>query len=235
MNYLIVVVCVALVILIHELGHLLAAKLAKIPIAVFSVGFGPKIFGKRFGDTEYRLSAIPLGGYCLPAVENLDDWKMIAPERKIIFSIGGPFANLLFAVILFYLTYLFAGTGVIQSMGKSLLTVSTFCARIVEAIINLPAHPESLAGPVGIVASGGAALKGGLSVVGFASLISINLAVANMIPIPALDGGKILIALAEKFFPSTWKIQMPLQIAGWIVLAGLLVGTLAFDLWRLVA
>src|SRR5688500_2401762 len=51
------------IILVHELGHLLAAKWTRMPASVFSVGFGPRLWGFQWGETEYRLSAVPLGGY----------------------------------------------------------------------------------------------------------------------------------------------------------------------------
>lgn len=54
---------ILLIVLVHELGHLLAAKWARMPASVFSIGFGPRVWGFRWGETEYRLSAIPLGGY----------------------------------------------------------------------------------------------------------------------------------------------------------------------------
>lgn len=50
-------------VVIHEFGHFIVAKLFKIRVETFSVGFGPRIFGKKIGHTDYRLSAIPLGGY----------------------------------------------------------------------------------------------------------------------------------------------------------------------------
>jgi regulator of sigma E protease len=50
-------------VVIHEFGHFLVAKLFKIRVETFSVGFGPRLFGKRWGHTDYRVSAIPLGGY----------------------------------------------------------------------------------------------------------------------------------------------------------------------------
>jgi regulator of sigma E protease len=50
-------------VVIHEFGHFLVAKLFKIRVETFSVGFGPRLFGKKWGQTDYRLSAIPLGGY----------------------------------------------------------------------------------------------------------------------------------------------------------------------------
>src|SRR4249919_1396692 len=50
-------------VVIHEFGHFLVAKMFKIRVETFSVGFGPRLFGKKFGHTDYRVSAIPLGGY----------------------------------------------------------------------------------------------------------------------------------------------------------------------------
>ena len=54
---------ILVIVLVHELGHLLAAKWAGMPASVFSIGFGPKVWGFQWGETEYRLSAVPLGGY----------------------------------------------------------------------------------------------------------------------------------------------------------------------------
>ena len=50
-------------VVLHEFGHFIVAKLFKIRVETFSVGFGPRLFGKRWGHTDYRVSAIPLGGY----------------------------------------------------------------------------------------------------------------------------------------------------------------------------
>lgn len=58
-----VVLFIGILIVFHEFGHLIAAKLSHIPVEVFSVGFGPVILRKKIGETEYRLSAIPLGGF----------------------------------------------------------------------------------------------------------------------------------------------------------------------------
>ena len=50
-------------ILIHEWGHFVMARIFKVRVDVFSIGFGPRLFGWKRGDTDYRLSALPLGGY----------------------------------------------------------------------------------------------------------------------------------------------------------------------------
>ena len=53
-----------IVILVHEFGHFVAAKASGITVEAFSIGWGKKIFGFRRGDTEYRISFLPVGGYC---------------------------------------------------------------------------------------------------------------------------------------------------------------------------
>jgi regulator of sigma E protease len=67
-----VVIFISILIIIHEFGHLIVAKLSHIPVEIFSVGFGPVILKKKIGETEYRLSVVPLGGFI----------KMLGEEEK---------------------------------------------------------------------------------------------------------------------------------------------------------
>ena len=67
LSYLFVVIILGGLIAVHELGHLLVAKLCRIPIAEFSIGFGPKLVGRRWGETTYRISAVSLGGFVIHA------------------------------------------------------------------------------------------------------------------------------------------------------------------------
>jgi regulator of sigma E protease len=68
---------IGVIIFIHESGHFTMAKLFRIPVAVFSLGFGPRLFGFRFKETEYKVSAIPLGGYV--KIHGMEDQEA-APE-----------------------------------------------------------------------------------------------------------------------------------------------------------
>ena len=77
MSYLLIFCTVSLLIILHELGHFLAAKRMGIPIARFSVGLGPKVWGFKIGETEYWLSMIPCGGYVLPALEDEEAFDKI--------------------------------------------------------------------------------------------------------------------------------------------------------------
>jgi regulator of sigma E protease len=93
-------------IVIHEFGHFIVAKLFRIRVDVFSVGFGKRLFGFRKGDTDYRLSLIPLGGYVKMAGENLDEQRtgadyefMSKPKwQRLCVAVAGPTMNILTAL-----------------------------------------------------------------------------------------------------------------------------------------
>jgi regulator of sigma E protease len=99
-------IVLGIIIVIHELGHFLVAKLFKIKVETFSVGFGPRILGYRYGDTDYRISAFPLGGYVKMAGENVGDSVTGAPNeflskpkwQRFLVASAGPAMNLLLAV-----------------------------------------------------------------------------------------------------------------------------------------
>lgn len=92
----------AAIVLVHELGHFLTAKAFGVKIESFSIGFGPRLFGKIHQSTEYRLSVIPLGGYVKMDSASLDSkpvWK------RIVVSLAGPVANLVAAMVVFVCLY----------------------------------------------------------------------------------------------------------------------------------
>src|SRR5580704_17809153 len=72
-NIVVAVLVLSVIIVIHELGHFAVAKLFKIKVETFSVGFGPRLVGFRYGQTDYRISILPLGGYVKMAGENPSD------------------------------------------------------------------------------------------------------------------------------------------------------------------
>lgn len=118
-----VVLFIGILIVIHEIGHLVAAKLSHIPVEVFSVGFGPVILKKKIGETEYRLSAIPLGGFIKMSGEEEKAGPKPAQEVpapaggymtkplgvKIAVIAAGPVSNLILGFLLLFV--LFAGFG----------------------------------------------------------------------------------------------------------------------------
>jgi regulator of sigma E protease len=117
-DFLISVVAVAVVlgfmILIHEFGHYAVAKLLGVRVEVFSIGFGKRLLGFRKGDTDYRISAIPLGGYVKMSGENPMDERTGDPAEfmshsrwhRFLIAIAGPTMNILLAIFLLTTVYM---------------------------------------------------------------------------------------------------------------------------------
>ena len=107
-NILAVIVVLGVMILIHEMGHFLAAKYFGIRVHVFSFGFGPRLFGFKYGDTDYRVCALPFGGYVKMAGENPGDKVGGDPDeflskprwQRFIVAVMGPAMNIALAIIL---------------------------------------------------------------------------------------------------------------------------------------
>ncbi len=100
------VVLIGVLVWVHELGHFLLAKLFGVKVEVFSIGFGPALFKKTLGETEYRLSVIPLGGYVKMhgEEESSKDPRSFSAKpnwQKILIAFAGPLFNLVFAVLVF--------------------------------------------------------------------------------------------------------------------------------------
>ena len=86
MSILSAIVLLGVIIFVHELGHFLFAKLLKVKVLKFSLGFGPKIIGKKYGDTEYLISSIPLGGY-VKMVGETSDTELTEEEKPFAFNL----------------------------------------------------------------------------------------------------------------------------------------------------
>ncbi len=117
-------IVLGLLIFVHEFGHFIWAKFFRVKVLKFSLGFGPKLFGRQFGETEYLISAFPLGGYVkMLGEQNGEEVSAEDKEhsfadkpvwQRFIIVAGGPIFNLLFAVLLFFMIFSIAGlpTGV---------------------------------------------------------------------------------------------------------------------------
>jgi regulator of sigma E protease len=128
MSILFAIIALGALIFIHELGHFLLAKSFGVGVEKFSLGFGPKIFGKKIGDTEYLLSALPLGGYVKMVGEGEDaevseedrqrSFAEKAPLKRIAIVAAGPVFNLLFAFVIFIIIYLMGVPAVTTKVGE---------------------------------------------------------------------------------------------------------------------
>ncbi len=344
-------IVLGILIFVHELGHFLVAKRSGVTVLRFSLGFGPKIFSITRGQTEYRLSLVPLGGYVKMLGEDSEEELPEAADRAGAFSeqsvwkrllivFAGPLSNFVTAIIIFTLLFAFSGIperapdigtvnpgspaekaglqsgdrvlsingepirtwddlsesieklglkplnlrinrgdsdlsiavtptideaknlfgetfkrpliGITVSDNKIVRKVNPLAAgyyaldhtyqlsklffmtviKLVERIVPL----NTLGGPIMIAQMAGKqAAKGVVNLMYFMALISVNLAVLNLLPIPVLDGGHIFFFLIEAALGkplSLRKIEIA-QKVGLLALLSLMVVVCYNDIGRL--
>ncbi len=344
------IVVLGILIFVHELGHFLAAKGLGVRVLKFSLGFGPKVIGKKIGDTDYMLSALPLGGYVKMLGDNLEEeipedekpYSFLSQKnwKKILIVGAGPFFNLIFAALVLWMVFMLgvpvpdavvgdlkegypaieAGmmTGdkiisvdgenvgdwsemaeIIMSSGGRELEIKAkrgdeelvfFVTPILGEGLSEVLTPkqqymigitqsgnyhtvkrgpisalfegtkrtgyytyltfviigkmftgevalENLGGPILIAQVAGSAARQGLvSFLGFLALISINLAILNLLPVPVLDGGHLLFFAIEATIKRPINIrikEVALQI-GLALLVILMIMAFYFDISRLI-
>ncbi|MGD0427338.1 MAG: RIP metalloprotease RseP [Candidatus Acidiferrales bacterium] len=105
-----VTIVLGIMIFVHEWGHFAAAKLCGVRVDVFSLGFGPRLFGVKRGDTDYRISALPFGGYVRMAGDNpLEErtgagYEFLSRPRwqRVIIAVAGPAMNFVLALVILW-------------------------------------------------------------------------------------------------------------------------------------
>ncbi len=236
MSYVAVVFVVGALIAIHEYGHLLAAKLCGIPVKRFSIGFGPKVLEVTHGETSYWLSWIPIGGYVLPAIEQ-DDFRDLPASKRLTFALGGPMANVIAAFMsLFVLGLAQFNLPVFGATSFAATQVWTGLLQQIDGLSALVTDVEQLSGIVGIVAVGGAQFGSSLTgLLTFSVLINLSLAVMNLLPLPPLDGGRILFCVLEKIYRPVVTVEAPMTLAGWTMVLALMVYLTVQDVGRILA
>jgi regulator of sigma E protease len=129
-------------IIVHEFGHFIVAKRAGVGVLKFSVGFGPRLFGRTVNGTEYVLSAVPLGGYVKMVGEDPDAADAVDPRisfshqnvwKRVAIVVAGPAFNLLFAFVVFTAVMLIYGQRVPNDL-----------ARVGGVMPNMPAAQADL-------------------------------------------------------------------------------------------
>ena len=108
------IVVLGVLVFVHEFGHYAVAKLCGVRVEVFSLGFGKRIWGFRKGDTDYRISILPLGGYVKMAGENPLESRTGDPGeftshprwQRFLIAVAGPAMNIVFAVVVLTAVYM---------------------------------------------------------------------------------------------------------------------------------
>ncbi len=142
MTILAAIVLFGLIIFVHELGHFLSAKLVRVKVLKFSIGFGPKLIGKKYGDTEYLISSIPFGGYVKMLGESSED-EIQEEEKKYSFSSQpvwkrfvivflGPLFNFFFAIVIFVFVFLYGVPILLPEIGDVLPNTPAQRARLAK-------------------------------------------------------------------------------------------------------
>lgn len=232
---------------VHEWGHFFSAKMSGIKVEEFGMGLGKKIWGKKRGETEFTINAIPFGGFVkmLGEEEHSTDPRSFdqAPLlNRMWVTLNGIFMNVLFTILSFSIIFSIGAPPILLSMQEvqvaaekgivvlseedgqqKILEIKDIKKPFLEAVPfsvsetwrisktvlgklkEIPGEiatqkkiPDSLSGPVGIAEATHKILpQGFIAILKLAALLSLSLAIMNLLPIPALDGGRFFFQIIE--------------------------------------
>ena len=202
-------------ILIHEGGHFCIAKLCKVKVNQFSIGFGPEIWSKQRKETKYAIRLIPLGGFVSmegeeEASESEGAFNKASIPKRIAIVSDGALVNIIFGFIVYFILI----AVMYQSITLALTATASYSGALVESvklIFTGNVGVNDLTGPVGI-SNLISATSGIAEYVYMISVISVSLGITNLLPIPALDGGKILLLIIEAIRKKPLKENTEIQI-----------------------
>jgi regulator of sigma E protease len=132
------IIVIGVLVLVHEFGHYIVARYLNVKVLKFSIGFGPKIYGIQKGETEYLVSAVPLGGYVKLYGEDDEDiaedkdraFNQQTPIKRIMIVFAGPLLNFIFAFMVFFM---------INTIG-----FKTISAKVGDVKESYPAHKAGI-------------------------------------------------------------------------------------------
>lgn len=224
-------------IFIHELGHFLVAKLFKVKIKQFAIGFGPTIWKKQGKETSYEIKLIPMGGF----VNMLGEEEPVEDERaynkksipqKIAILLAGGTVNIIFGLLVCIII-----ASSILGLKNGIRFTGEFLGATFQGIGELftgRIKADQLVGVVGI--SDMVVETNGLrDFIYLMAVISVSLGITNLLPFPPLDGGKIFLLLIEAIRkkPLKQKTEIGIQMAGFVLLIGLSIFVTYNDIVRI--
>jgi regulator of sigma E protease len=122
------IVLLGVLIFVHELGHFLFAKVMRVKVMKFSLGFGPRVVGKKYGETEYLISSVPLGGYVkmlgeekgdqIPEEEKVRAFNFQPVWKRMLIVLFGPLFNIFFATIILFFIFLAGVPTLLPEVGE---------------------------------------------------------------------------------------------------------------------
>ena len=165
-----------------------------------------------------------------------EDYFAIPLRKKLVFSFGGPAANIIFAMFALALLGIIAeGFNLQAAFIDPIVKTGDMFVAIISALATLFERPDQLSSIAGIIEVGSEFVERGFEgALLFSAIISLNLAVFNLLPVPPLDGGKMLMDTLIKFRPAFSRAYIPLTATGWILLLGLMAYASILDYGRMV-
>ena len=225
-NALKIIFLLGFLIFIHEGGHFLVAKLCKVKVNEFAIGFGPTIWKRQGKETKYAIRLIPLGGFVSmegedEESENVRSFSKASVPKRIAIVAAGAIVNIVFGL----LTYFILVIVVYKNVPLAFEATGGFVVSLFESIKMLftgNVGINDLTGPVGIseVVTQTTTIVNYIYII---ALISVSLGITNLLPIPALDGGKILILIIEAIRrkPLKKETEVQIQLIGFSILIAL--------------
>ena len=287
------IVIFSVLIIVHEFGHYYAAVKSGVKVEEFGLGMGKKLLGKKVGETEFTLNAVPFGGFVrmLGEEDESRDPRSFGEAKllnRMIITLAGVFMNFIMSIALLSLLFTIGTDPILvtnddfeaayeaglvqfelndgqvvsrdeilaledkntpinivynetikkpfpQSVGFAVTETYRISVAVLQKAADIPVEliakrkiPEGLAGPVGIAEITHKVVPlGFLALIKLTALLSISLAVMNLLPIPALDGGRFVFQLVElclkpfKVKPNQ-TIENYAHVGGFMVLISLL-------------
>ena len=229
---------------IHEGGHFIVAKICKVKVNEFALGFGPTLLSKTKGNTKYALRLIPLGGFVnLEGEEEHSDeegsFSNTSIPKKIAILLAGGTVNIIFGLLVYFvlIMYVCDYPNFLERLQYALSNVKDFIIITFNGLKQLFTGKLGVEQMTGIVGISNMVVKtsGLLDYLYLMSIISFSLGLTNLLPFPPLDGGKILLYIIEAIRrkPLNENFEMKLQMAGFTLLILLSIYVTYLDILRL--
>lgn len=237
-------------IFIHEGGHFIVAKLCKVKVNEFAIGFGKTIWQKQGKETKYSIRLIPLGGFVsmegeIEESNEIGSFSKASIPRRIAIVAAGAIVNIVFGLLVYFILISTVGISFVDASKDTFINriyygfiaTKDFVIELGNSVMSMFTQGISLdqmTGPVGISEI---VIKatGIINYVYIMAVISISLGITNLLPIPALDGGKIVILLIEAIRKKPLKIETEakLQLLGFSLLIALSIYVTYKDILRI--
>lgn len=230
-------ILLGILVTIHEGAHFLVAKLCKVRVNEFSIGFGKILWSKQGKETKYSLRLIPLGGFVsMEGEEEPSDkegsFSKCGILKKLAIVSAGAITNILFGILVYFvLVTALYGFDVARSSTWRFIGA---LADSIKILITGKTTINDLAGPVGI-ATIVSQTSSFADFIYMLSVISLSLGITNLLPVPPLDGGKNLIYIIEwiKRKPLKEETTLKIQMAGFVLIIGLSAIVMYNDVMRI--